>query len=92
MVQLRTIETKTMNIQVFGTGCAKCKNLFEATKKAALESGLQESAVEYVTDMASIVEAGIMSTPALVINDVVIAAGKVPSTDDIKSVIAQQKG
>ena len=51
-----------MNIKVLGGGCCKCENLLEAVKVAVAEKGV-EAEIEYITDMARIMEYGIMSTP-----------------------------
>lgn len=72
-----------MDIKILGTGCAKCKNLEEATKTAADELGIQYS-IEKVTDIEKIMEYSVMSTPALVINGQVKVAGRVPSVADLK--------
>jgi small redox-active disulfide protein 2 len=71
-----------MEIKVLGSGCAKCNQLEEATKKAVAQAGIDAS-VEKVTDMAKIMGYGVMTTPALVVNDEVRVAGRVPSVEDI---------
>ena len=55
-----------MNIKVLGGGCCKCENLLEAVKEAVAEKGIAAE-IEYITDMAKIMEYGIMSTPALML-------------------------
>jgi small redox-active disulfide protein 2 len=71
-----------MNIQILGTGCPKCKQLMENAKKA-----FPEAKVEKVEDIDKILEAGVMMTPALVIDGKVVSSGKVLSPDDIKKLI-----
>ena len=56
-----------MIIQVLGSGCPTCKKLFELTKQAVGELGL-ETDVEYITDIQEIVKMGVMSTPVLAID------------------------
>ena len=68
-------ETSTARIKVLGTGCTKCKALNNATQEAVKELGLNEE-VLYVTDATQIAMMGVMSTPALVINNKVVSAGK----------------
>jgi small redox-active disulfide protein 2 len=73
-------------IQILGTGCAKCNNLADVTKKAADELGL-EYEMEKVTDMMRFADFGVMITPALVVDGIVKISGKVPSLDQAKSLL-----
>ncbi len=75
-------------IQILGTGCPKCKKMAENAEAAAKEVGL-EFQLEKVTDINDIVSFGVMSTPALVIDGEVKIAGKVPSADEIKKMLAE---
>ncbi len=75
-----------MKIEVLGTGCAKCKNLYENTKKALEESGKSAELVK-VEDIPSIMKYGVMSTPALVIDGEVRFSGKVASVAEIKGML-----
>lgn len=77
-----------MIIKVLGTGCTKCQKLEEVTKRAVAELGL-DATVEKVTEFADIVSYGVMSTPALVIDGEVRLAGRVPSLDDLKVLLAR---
>lgn len=74
-------------LQILGTGCPKCKKLTELTEEAANEMGI-EYEIEKVTDINEIMEMGIMMTPGLVVDGVVKVAGKVPSVDAIKKMLA----
>jgi len=74
-------------IQVLGTGCAKCQKLAAAADEAAKALGLDYT-VEKVTDLNDIASFGVMFTPALVVDGVVKVAGKVPSLDDTKKLLA----
>lgn len=71
-----------MIIEVLGTGCAKCKTLYENTKKALEESGTAAEVVK-VEDIPSIMKYGVMSTPALVIDGQVKFSGKLASVAEI---------
>ena len=71
-----------MNIKVLGGGCSKCEKLLEAAKEAAAQKGV-DAEIEYITDMARIMEYGIMSTPALMIDDRVVSMGRVLKVRDI---------
>jgi small redox-active disulfide protein 2 len=75
-----------MKIQILGTGCAKCHALTAATEKAAQSLGLQYE-LEKVTDLKSIMSFGVMTTPALVVDGQVKFSGKVPSVDELKSIL-----
>jgi len=71
-----------MNIKVLGTGCKKCNTLMENVKEA-LASTSTEATVEKVEDLQTIIAYGVMSTPALVIDEKVVSKGKVLKTKDI---------
>jgi small redox-active disulfide protein 2 len=75
-----------MKIEVLGTGCAKCKTLYENVKKAVEMSG-KEAEVVKVEDIPSIMKYGVMSTPALVVDGVVKFSGKVPGADEIMGML-----
>jgi small redox-active disulfide protein 2 len=76
-----------MKIQILGTGCAKCNALTMATEQAAQSLGLQYE-LEKVTDLKRIMSFGVMTTPALVVDNAVKIAGKVPSLDELKTMLA----
>jgi small redox-active disulfide protein 2 len=75
-------------VKVLGPGCPKCRELMKQTQKAVQELDL-DCTVEKVTDILKITEYGVMMTPALVVDGQVKVAGKVPSVDDIKTMIGQ---
>jgi small redox-active disulfide protein 2 len=75
-----------MKIEVLGTGCSKCKTLFENTRKALEESG-KSAEVEKIEDIPSIMKYGVMSTPALVIDGQVKFSGKVASVAEIMGML-----
>ncbi len=72
-----------MIIKILGTGCSKCKKLEENVKEAVSELGI-EATVEKVLDIKDIMAYGVMSTPALVVDEQVKVMGRVPSVEDIK--------
>jgi len=74
-------------IQILGTGCPKCKKLAENAEAAAKGLGL-EYKIEKVTEINEIMRFGVMTTPALVIDGTVKVAGKVPSVEEIKKMLA----
>ena len=72
-----------MKIKILGSGCPNCIRLEENTKKA-LKDLNKKAGVEKVTDIAKIMGYGIMSTPALVIDEKVVSYGKALSPEEIK--------
>ena len=76
-----------MKIQVLGTGCKKCSNLAEVTEAAAKELGIDYE-LEKVTDIVKIMEVGVMTTPALVIDGEVKVSGRVPAADELKKILS----
>lgn len=77
-----------MEIKVLGTGCPKCKSLEKATLDAVSQTGI-DATVSKVEDIVEIMNYGVMSTPALVVNGKVVLKGRVPSVDEIKSLISK---
>jgi len=73
-------------IQIFGTGCPKCKKLAENAEAAANALGI-EFEIDKVTDINEIIKAGVMMTPALAVDGQVKAVGKVFSPDEIKGML-----
>ena len=76
-----------MKIEVLGTGCAKCKTLYENTKKALEESGTVAEVIK-VEDIPLIMRYGVMSTPALVLDGKVKFSGKVASVAEIMGMLS----
>ncbi len=77
-----------MLIKILGTGCPKCKKLEANAIEAVKQLGIDAS-VEKVTDLDAIMDYGVMMTPALVIDEKVLASGKVLSPADIIAKIKQ---
>ena len=73
-------------IEILGPGCPRCQKLTEVTQEAAAELGLECNIVK-VTDIQKITSYGIMMTPALVVDGVVKSTGKIPSVEEIKSML-----
>jgi len=78
---------ETMQLLILGSGCAKCAKLYEATEQAAKALGLPYG-LEKVTDLQRIMSFGVMTTPALVVDGKVKVSGRVPSVDEIKTMLA----
>ncbi len=75
-----------MKIEILGSGCPKCKELEENVKEALEETGKKIEIVK-VTEIDKIIEYGVMSTPALVINGKVKSYGKIISVEEIKEIL-----
>lgn len=75
-----------MIIKVLGSGCANCVNLEKATRAAVADLGI-EATIEKVTDYPSIAGYGVMSTPALVVDEQVVLAGRVPNAGQVRELL-----
>ena len=75
-----------MKIEIPGSGCAKCSKLYENTLEALRESGF-DAEIAKVEDIKKIMEYGVMTTPAIVVDGVVKASGKVLSSKEIKALL-----
>lgn len=73
-------------MKVLGSGCKSCHELYENSQKAVSDMGLSVE-VEYVTDMEKVVSYGVMSTPALVVNEKVVSMGKVLKPVDVEKLL-----
>ncbi len=71
-----------MHVKILGSGCAKCNQLEQLARATVAELGL-EARFEHVTEMEKIVGYGVMSTPALVVDEVVKVAGRIPGKDEL---------
>lgn len=73
-------------IKVLGAGCKSCHEQYENVKQAVKDMGLSVE-VEYITDMQKVMEYGVMSMPVLVVNEKVVAMGKVLKSADIVALL-----
>ena len=73
-----------LNIKVLGPGCDNCKRLAWLTERAANHLGIETKIVK-VTDYAEIMTYPLLSTPGLVINEKLVASGRIPSQAEITS-------
>jgi len=73
-----------MIIQVLGSGCPSCLRLESNAKEAIKALNIDNVTVEHVTEIDKIIEFGVMSTPALVVDGEVKSTGRVPNTEEIK--------
>ncbi|HET6557698.1 MAG TPA: thioredoxin family protein [Prolixibacteraceae bacterium] len=77
-----------MEIKILGTGCPKCKTLEKLTREVVEQNGL-DATVTKVEDIYQIMKYGVMTTPALVVNEKVEIKGRIPSADEIKQVLTR---
>lgn len=71
------------DVKILGTGCANCKNTLALVEQVAKEKGV-EIKLEKVEDLPSIMGYGVMSTPGVVIDGVVVHAGGVPAKGKVE--------
>jgi len=87
-MDLDNLKPAGMDIKVLGTGCAKCKTLEKQTSQAVAELGITAT-VTKVEDIMEIMQFGVMTTPALVVDGKVLVKGKVPSVAEIKELLSK---
>ena len=75
-----------MIIKVLGPGCNNCKNLERVTREAIDALGL-DATIEKVTDYPTIVGYGVMSTPALVVDEKLVLSGRVPTSAQVREIL-----
>lgn len=78
-----------MDIKILGTGCVNCQNLETVTRKALTDLGIAAE-IGKVSDPGDIVSWGVMSTPALVIDDEVVLSGRVPAVEELKALLVSR--
>lgn len=74
------------SIKVLGAGCSSCHEQYEYAKAAVNNLGIDID-VEYITDLQKVVTYGVMSMPAIVVNDKVVSIGKVLKTADVEKLL-----
>jgi small redox-active disulfide protein 2 len=80
-----------MKIEVLGTGCKSCENLYQAVMKAVAEIGSDKNiVVEKVSDIVYFTKMGVFMTPGLVIDGTVISSGKSLSADQVAAKIKER--
>ena len=73
-------------IKILGSGCANCQSLEAATREALTEMG-KNPEINHVTDFAQIAGYGVMSTPALVVDEKVVSYGRVLKKDEVRDIL-----
>ena len=77
-----------MVIKILGPGCSKCKTLDKLTREVVEKNGINAT-ITKVDDIMEIMKYGVMSTPALVVDERVVVNGRVPSSDEIKQLLTK---
>jgi small redox-active disulfide protein 2 len=77
-----------LNITVYGPGCAKCKETEKRVRNVVQQSGI-EATISHAMDFAEMAKAGILMTPAVVINGVVRFAGRIPNENEIREWLSE---
>jgi len=77
-----------MTIKILGTGCSNCKQLEKNTNEALQQLNINVEVIK-ITEISEIMSYGIMSTPALLIDEKVATYGVIPSVEDIKKLLTK---
>lgn len=73
-------------IKILGTGCPKCKTMTGVVKEVVTENNI-DATIEKVEDIMEIMNFNVMTTPALVIDDVITVKGRVPTKDEVLTLL-----
>ena len=76
----------TKVIKILGTGCPKCQSMTGVVKDVVSENDI-DATIEKVEDIMEIMKFNIMSTPAVVIDDLIKIKGRVPSKDEVLALL-----
>ncbi len=80
------VNDEISSIKVLGAGCKSCHDQYQNVINAVVEMGIATN-VEYITDMEKIMSYGVMSMPAIVVNEKVVSMGKVLKTADVMKLL-----
>ncbi len=72
-----------LTVKILGSGCANCRKLETVAREAATEAGIEAEFVK-ITDMQAITAYDLLSTPGLVVNEKLVASGRIPSKADVQ--------
>ena len=75
-----------MNIKVLGEGSEKCSQLYENTKEAVKELGI-DAEIEKIEDLIEIVKLGVLSAPSLMVDGEILVSGQTTSVKRIKKLL-----
>ncbi|WMJ22968.1 thioredoxin family protein [Paludicola sp. MB14-C6] len=91
MEQAETLKKQGASVKILGSGCAKCNQL-EANTREALEQLGMDTNMDHVTDFSQIAAYGVMTTPALVVDGIVVSYGKVLKTEEVVKLLQKVRG
>jgi small redox-active disulfide protein 2 len=77
----------TKTIKILGIGCPKCQSMTAVVKEVVSENHI-DATIDKVEDIVEIMKFNLMTTPALVIDDVITIKGRVPSKDEVLSLLS----
>lgn len=80
-----------MHVKILGPGCKNCRTLEARTREALRDLGVAAD-IDEVTDFGEIAGYGVMKTPGLVVDDVVVVSGRVPTVSELHDVLATRTG
>jgi small redox-active disulfide protein 2 len=80
-----------MKIEILGTGCAKCKKLYQLVTDMVKELGISAEVVK-VEDLQAMMDRGVMITPALYINGKAVSAGRIPGKEELTRMMTGDEG
>ena len=75
-----------MEIKVLGPGCSRCKTTNQVIEKVIRENNLDVKLIK-VDDLMEMMKYNIMTTPAVVVDEVVKMKGQVPTESDVKKLL-----
>jgi small redox-active disulfide protein 2 len=81
------MEEQMLTIKVLGSGCANCKRVEQIARKV-LEDMALEAEIIKITDHNDILKYNILATPGLVINEKVVASGRIPAPAEVTTWLA----
>ncbi|WCO00322.1 thioredoxin family protein [Psychroserpens ponticola] len=73
-------------IKILGTGCPKCQSMTAIVKDVVSENNI-DATLEKIEDIMEIMTFSVMTTPALVIDDVITIKGRVPSKEEVLALL-----
>jgi len=79
----------SVTIKILGTGCPKCKTVTSIVQDVVNENHI-DATIEKVEDIMEIMKFNVMSTPAIVINDVITVKGRVPSKNEMFELLSTE--
>ena len=75
-----------MKIEIYGSGCSKCKKTEEIVRQVVNELNIKAE-ISKIEDLQKIIDKGIMMTPAVAIDGEIKILGRVPTTQDVKKIL-----